>query len=484
MKIKNLVLAALVVMGFAACSDDSNEGINGGAETKYDTFLELTIKSPERTRTPTDDATTKESAIGDVDVYLVNPSTLNIVRSERTSIASGTTTAKIDVPTGTYKLFVVVNPVGTTKGSGNIQEVISGVTEADAKGGYKDGHGSGKFMMVTACDDNDKFEGTDVTITSANTDSNPCEARVSVDRVAAKISDSTEADLNGVTIELGSTDVDEKDKFQTLMTGAVLKGLVLINGNEEFNLLQTWTATVTEAGKNITDHVLTTPQGELTGAAGSQAMTGYYNPITKFAKVTKVDGVITKIEDLTTDADFKLYPDKNSALYTIENRPDFMYTTELTSGRAQTTGVIYRIVANGGQTFYSYKDKIHLTDAELKAAVPLIATDEFFTKPAAEKRALGVQVYENGKMYYTYFIQDQQYKVKVDGGAEVPYNAVMRNAYYKMNIKSIKALGDDVPDGGKVTPEDPNPPIVTGDLKLTVELTVRPWVLNVIGIDF
>lgn len=88
-------------------------------------------------------------------------------------------------------------------------------------------------------------------------------------------------------------------------------------------------------------------------------------------------------------------------------------------------------------------------------------------------------------MYYSYFIKDPN-TLHTYGGDD--YYGVFRNSVYKLNVNSIKDLGDDVPGGGTVDPNEPgepeNPDIDTEEAYIQVTVTINPWVLNVIDIDF
>ncbi len=223
----------------------------------------------------------------------------------------------------------------------------------------------------------------------------------------------------------------------------------------------------------------------------------YYNPMVDYG-VVKVEDGKTTLTDLTLDKEGVFDSD---AVYTLENRPEFLYTqnlNELTSGMAVTTGVIYHMVANGGETFFVYKGKAY-TEVEVLAKHADFAVYNEETGKVIEGestidgvkanfpalRGYGVQVYENGNMYYTYFIEDQNYTMLNEQTSEsTKYNAVMRNAVYNLSVKSITELGDDIPGGGVIDPKNPNPPIKTDKAYIQVEVTVRPWVLNDIEIEF
>ena len=78
-------------------------------------------------------------------------------------------------------------------------------------------------------------------------------------------------------------------------------------------------------------------------------------------------------------------------------------------------------------------------------------------------------------MYYTHYIEDQNYTA-LNGSAQELYHAVMRNTIYGLTIQSVMNIGDDVP-GGWNPDVDPEEPIDVPNY-LQVECKVNPWVLS------
>lgn len=188
---------------------------------------------------------------------------------------------------------------------------------------------------------------------------------------------------------------------------------------------------------------------------------------------------VTSIIKNSTSDKFKL----RKSVYTTENRPAFMELTKLTSGMGETTGVVYQVTANEGKTFYTVGGIVHKTFATVKA-LPAFVNDEAITEDdLGLLRAKGIKVYEAGQMYYSYFIKDKN-TVEYKGTADTKYNSVYRNSSYVLKIDNITHIGDDVPGGGKVTPENPNPPIDPDEMYLQVTVEVNDWRLQEIGIDF
>ena len=201
-------------------------------------------------------------------------------------------------------------------------------------------------------------------------------------------------------------------------------------------------------------------------------------------------GKVTAKKDLLKGTDLV-----NGITYTTENVPPFAYNRVLSSGMSQTTGVIYSTVVNEGETFYYVGGKVY-TEIDKVKALPDFAEITNFPEKAEEIRALGIKVFEEGRMYYTYFIKDQNYKLEYETAAavegedpseavttETKYHAVYRNSVYNLTVNTITNIGDDIPGGGKVTPVEPNPDIDPNEQFIDVTVTINPWVLNDIGID-
>lgn len=466
MKIKSLLISGLAILALSACSDDNMD--LGNPNDKVQGYLTLNISSPE-TRTSvgsegTDNGTTQENQIDDVTVVLTDGSGV-IQYVETPNITSGVTD-KFKVDLGTYSVYALVNnPLTITPGE-NIQRVISGWNVNEAETGYS----SGKFFMVNENNSSSTNGGYSITISSSNTENTPAVAHIKVDRVSVKITDETSysafstASITGVPSIVSTFNVE---------------GYVLLNMNKEFNLIQKW-GTSNNGGATLASDVLVTPFYSTTLVADQ-----FYKNISEYTNLEKDgSGNITGITDLTKDDTYTL-----GTKYTTENRPEitFYNTNVPTAGRGETSGVIYKVIAkdasDNANTFYMFNNTAYTTVAAIDA-LPEFADTDLSTLTIAELRAKGIKVYENGVMYYTYYIMDPNTAHQYNG---YNYYGVFRNSVYKLNINSFSGLGDDVPGGGTVDPSEPgdpgNPSINTDEAYIQVSVTVNPWVLNTIHID-
>lgn len=465
MKIKNLLLAGLVLVGMSACSDNSTEFINDGAEPAYDTYLTVNLSGASAMATRAEAGTEAGTKVGqdvkNAHIYLVQN---GFVKFAHETTINGLTAKEIAVPAGSYNLFVVANPStpATIKVGDPIQYVIAGVTEKDAKTGFK----GGKFLMATENTSVGEIKnaGPIVNITAANDETHPAKANAKVDRVAAMIADKT----GELTIgeELKAIKNNEEKDFFTSITS---EGFALVNGNTKINQFQEWKDSDVEG---------------VTGVLGNTPNTGFYNPFSTYATVTMDEAKnVTEITDLTKDAKDAIDIFSKEPVFTVENVPALqLVKNKLTSGMAETTGMIYKTKVNDGTTFYYVAGVIYTNLAEVQK-LDIFKNDKLSELTVPQLRAKGIRVYENGIMYFTYFIKDQNHKLN-DGKADELYYSVYRNSIYNVKVNNIKNIGDDVPGGGKVTPNNPNPVIDPEEMFMDVTITVNPWVLNNIEIDF
>lgn len=469
MKLKTLLLASLALVGLSACSDNTTESLENGEEKAYDTYLTVNFSSPNnkpfsRTVGPADDKTTDGTTINNAHIYLVNNKG-KIVKAASSKVTSNKSES-IKVEEGKYRVFVVINPSTLTpiKSEGDdIIGSIKGITEANAKAGLD----NGTFLMSSAVNV-DKMEeaGVPISITAANSVNNPANVDAKVDRMAVKIQyDAPAAGTKIIGDLLATKDSQGNPLFTEKLGAEALKGFVLVNGNQNANLFQSWHTSTTDP----IGFYMNTPQG----AEDKGVVTGYYNPISSFAKVEINEEAkeVLSIENAKI-ATFSLDP-----IFTVENRPKFVTNTKLTAGKAQTTGVIFNIVFGDGKTTYYYFDGVMYTDLKEVEKNDAFKGDTLTGLPVGKLRAKGIKVYENGQMYYTYFIIDQNNKVNYKG-IDTMYYAVHRNSVYKLTIDELSRVGDDVPGGGDVTPINPNPDIDPDNVYLKVGVKVNPWVLN------
>lgn len=446
---KKLFLTGFVALGLLAtsCSEDDK---NVGPEDGLNGHLTLTLQSPSMGGTKTEAGSPGREAgygnevkITDVTVVLTDGND-DITSVIPATMESTNTTHKFSIAPGTHKVYALVNRGTITLPAvgSSIESAITAASLAEVTSGFKDG----SFFMTNYRHSGQASAGVGVTIAAGEEKV----AAITVDRVAAKVVDMTETPT-----------ISFEDDIKTYVDGVKVVGFAPLNINPQFKLLQTW-GKENGTGITLTTDVLVTPV-----IGTNLAPVSLYKEL-----VTNGDGT-TAYKNISTAGQFV------DSLYTTENRPTIEKNSAgvLTARRNNTTGVIYKVQATKGGsdcgTFYAYNGKIYTTLTDLGDKYGQDLTG----KTTEELRGLGIYVYEDGIMYYTYFIKDPNTNYQLNGE---DYFGVFRNSVYRLNIKTIKQLGDDVPEDNKKPEEIIDP----DDAYLKVELAVNDWVLNEIDIDF
>lgn len=466
MKSKNFFIASMLAFALVACDNDLDDKTTPDGTLKG--YITLNVKAPELRTTQTgqvDPSQGSESTISNVTIVLTNEAGV-VQQTAKVGMLAGnqTQTVPAAVNPGSYYVYALVNYTGVAP-SGNIQRVIDVATAVEATNGYN----NGSFLMVNTYNGGSTVGatgGVQGTITTANTVNSPLNVAITVDRVAVKIADENNYATTPPNVDSLSVNSN------SVVDGVVVNGFVPLNVNQQFNLIQKWE-------QDGADNVLSTP---LYTTSNRTITDQYFHNITEYATVSMSAGQIDSITNNTVAGDFAL-----GIVYATENRPTYsqMTTGEFTSGMGETTGVIYRVVAqNAGNpvgTFYKYGSTISTNWSDIAAIDATLPA----TAPAPADypglRGKGVKIYEGGVMYYSHFIKDVNTNHQLEGEN---YYGVFRNSAYRLTVNSISALGDDVPGGGVVTPENPNPPIDNETTYIDVTVTINPWVLNTINIDF
>lgn len=122
------------------------------------------------------------------------------------------------------------------------------------------------------------------------------------------------------------------------------------------------------------------------------------------------------------------------------------------------------------KTLYKYKSTYF---ADTDAMLARFADD--FTgvdmNDFAALRAKGVNIYENGYVYYTYWITDPNYTYTV-GAESRPQIAVMRNTCYDLVVTNVSAFGDEMPCTAEYNPQDP---LDTKYPKISLSIKITDW---------
>lgn len=480
MKLKNLFLLLLTMAAvMTACSTDNQSQIDDydldGRDTdNISTYMSIRLIGEQGgTRTiegsdGTQIGSNAENAINSALVFLTDATgqIKSTVTPKIEPTLNGATTQPFKVSEGTHYVYVIANPTEAMKGwtSNAINDkTITDITSKLMSDQYA---GDGTFLMFNECNGTNDVQGKAITVTSINDINNPAgnDTPVKLDRLAAKITSTVKsADISDFVL---------KD-----ITEAEMKGFVLLNGISKAYIQQHWKNEKTTAAPH--KNTLITPD---------VTFSNFYATYEDYAKIEE-----NSVEDLSKDDIWDKTP-----IYCMENNTEINGKPGLIGS---STGIIYRWqVTNansdklaGDNCFYSYNGEYFSTLKALQNAYPavfnegnIVSDDQdvrdeelqqatlLLQSSVAEFRAKYlVKVYEEGIMYYTFYIKDQNY---VDDENK-QYYSVMRNTIYGLNVTKLLKIGTDIPGGWEPEPE-PGEEIDKKELYMIVKTEVNKWVLS------
>lgn len=489
MKIKNLLwLSLAMALLTAACSTtnkddgyiDDGRGIDD--VTTYMSVRLIGEQGGTRT-TPGSDGTetgsTAENTIGSALVLLVdkNDNTGKVgyaVSADVEPTKTGANTKPFKVSEGTYYVYVIANPGDITKDvveTKTIQEIEILMYE---NGKVKDYAAAGKFLMFNECNGTDDTAGMEIEVTAQNTIDNPAQSKtpIKLDRLAAKLASTA-----------GTVDITGLEEQLEDIADVSLKGFVLLNGAKKAYLQQHWSGVKQEEGVWPYENTLITPV---------VTFNDFYSTYSDYAEI--LDG---SVKDLAKDLEWDKEP-----VYCMENRAEINGESGL---KGSSTGIIYCWqVTNAGSDelagencFYSYNGEYFSSIKDLQDAYRAVFSeqnewtddqDELDDQYDAAVELLGqdiaafrskylIKVYEDGVMYYTFYIKDQNYVSETEEDVLEHYYSVMRNTIYNLNVTTLVKIGTDIPGGWGPDPK-PTDPIDTKELYMLVKTVVNDWVLS------
>lgn len=501
MKLSKSLFLAFAGLGLFACSNEDN--VPSTDNSHNGTFLTLTLVGTENSDSRTvagEDGTqagsAEESTISEAMVLLCDQDgkVLSAKKVNCKSVTGGMETYPVEASVGTYYVYVIANP-----GSLNVS-AESNITELkETISSSADFATNGKFLMFSECNGTDKTGGQEITVSAENDYDNPAKTAspIKLDRLAAKITYKQKE---------GGVDITAAESQLTALEGITFNGFDLVNGIKDFYLQQHWSGATTTGVSHI--NTLLTPEVK------NNASDNFYNRWDEFRTITKEDN-----GSYTAAIDLKKVTYGAGPLYCMENNSGSTAIDCFAEGsdlNGNTTGVIFKATAAvtgsdgiaGTNCFYAYNGEYFATlaavqgkfpgafddknggtnaEAELKAAQDELTAAYGKTDATAKEQAISdfrvkynIHVYEDGVMYYTHYIEDQNYTAAKDG-QQVKYQSVMRNTVYGLTVNSVKNIGDDIPGGWNpdTDPEDPTTP----KTYLVVECQVNPWVLSNYDVD-
>lgn len=453
-------------------------------ETAEDVYMQVYIDSSKELHTRTTgsetvEGTEGENKISDISIYWMKKSESGEMSHagtiERTTITNGVSEL-IRVPSGItldeeYLLFVVAN-------TGHIGFHPNTATIKAFRGQHSVAHTPYLFeqnnMMMANQHDELESEsinkgGVPVTITAEHTKKNPATASIALDRLAVKIVPKVSEDLISNSEIIGQKiitqkEIKDEDKEPHKISKVSIESVGLLNAVNQFNLIQQWQKQIKGNGNEVV--ILDSPSNKI-------SYSDYYNTIERYYESYSIK----------SDAPFVAI-DKNqitTPFYCLENNSPFYTKNEYTKYKGRTTAIVFKVSTEmqnhkggnqGKVTFYGFNGKYYESYDGLKKAYETLYNNKNFPargSSAATFRAHNpdypntIKVYENGYMYYMYWIQDMNYP-------DLIY-AVVRNTLYNLTVARIAAVGHDVPGGEDYDPEDP----IDGPVEIEIEAVCQPW---------
>lgn len=446
-RFKLLFFILFSVILLAGCSEnDSSYTEEPGAKTYLQLYIPRTHVQSRTTGSPTTPGTPEENAISDITIYLMDNGE-RLVKMENISM-SGTSSHYIsdlipidrDLLNQELQIFLVANPNKadlTVRTSQGFKGVYS--TQADTYQFVT----PGQMVMSNQVEQN---PAPTILITRENTRENPARATVLLDRLAVKI-------VPQVSINF-SADFSGRKKESAFFEGFTfsVEAAGLLNAATEFNLEQVWS----------------------NGADGQPIQllspTWYYKPEASY--FSKYDQTIEEYTNPVT-APFVVFNEKeengyrliSSPFYCLENNsPFFDYTGSGISPENQVktkykglaTGVIFKIQATkdgNAATFYRYEGEYYTDTPEGRTELATVAglnPEDFGNLNVL--RGKDIQVYEEGYIYYSYWIKDINSAYSGED-YDLSYS-IIRNSSYLLRANGLSRIGDDIPGGG-YDPSDP-----------------------------
>lgn len=459
----NIELRSLVAILFccalwSGCATDNDlSELNTG-----EGFLQVYIThagNSTRAGKASDNGTKEESTISSIDIYL-SDSKGSVSKVDETILlretSEGYISAPVLVPAGDYKLYVVANPVHSDE-----THFAPSVTSLEAFRGKHSLHKEkpGLFMedhhMVMSNWNNTSDAdggGIPVSVTQSNTADTPIKVNVTLDRLAVKIVPEVSKNfVSTIHVSLIS------DNGSYVVNSATVEAVGLLNAVSDFNLIQQW-------GNREGALSILTPSSD----KNTYSLDRYYSAINAYIEggTIKNEAPFVPLNREGPESGNKRTP---SAIYCMENNSPLHEENNKTKYKGRTTAVIFkaRSVVKGDQgvladhTYYKYNTLYFATLEDLMVNNPELGLTG--QESSAELRNKGVNVYENGYMYYTHWIKD-------NNRPEYIYS-VVRNTQYTLTVAKLSGIGDDVPGGGDYNSEDP----IDVDVQEIATTAVNTW---------
>lgn len=416
-----------------------------------------------------------ESYISTVRLFSVASDLSSVTEITDLEFTAGGNTVKATIPStlATGLLYVIANcPSWLTIDTSSYATFVGSYSgaNADIPGIWADNN----FMMVNV--QNGITDGTDKAGVAYDISSS-LSPTVHLERLAVKIKAEPSESIN--CLPIGNKIIGNGKEFSVMSMN--VDGVALLNCVNSFNLVQSWAEAKNWTEDGCAEQILQSPSYSPDYVRTS----GYYDNDPANLTFSPVETVFYCLEnnspiyDILTD---KTYSDYVAGTKMKGRVTALVFRVQVTTASEFTSEVIineplipdpyngnWTIITKAGdideeaRTFFMYKGLCYI-DASLlpeKAREGISGPTDY-----AKLRENGVSVFENGYMYYTYWIEDTNYTD--DGEA---YLSVIRNTSYDFTVNTIEAFGDDVPCGQYISTD----PILKANPKIRVSLKILDW---------
>ena len=527
MKTRSFLLSTLAVFIFAGCSsEDAREGNIPSGELNGKAYLSLSLQSHTSTTRAANvvekPGSSGESKAGTVRVLLfdeedvcldvVNFDGLTVGNSGGTSTeGTGTPEAAASeaqlVPEKTKKVFVVINPYTDGNKGWNltadavkgkpwsaintaIEAVIANIATNDNFMMASAGEGAGIEGALTGVKVHKPTAYTSEAINQAKTDAQSDPAKISVDRLSAKVElavkESFSTKPDGATFAFSGWELSVTNKsvklYSELITydnatpGAVYRRDKNYLKSEQPDISDNSTMeTNMDAAFNYLKNIDSESE-EMPAVAQSKGTSLYCLENTMEAKAQQL-GFTTKVVVKAKYTPYGL--NENSSYFSWKGN---YYTLE----QLKTE---YKNTPSGGlktdlPIFLKKAGVVAEGVSDIDKAIAELTAGKFTAKTGIIGRFCAGRYYHESVCYYDVLIRhDQNVTTKMALGRY----GVVRNNWYHLELQSVSGPGTPwIPDPSDPDPTNPTPPGTDddeSDAYLSVKITINPWTYWTQGVD-
>lgn len=498
MRYMNQMLAAMLVVSLAACSDDTDSINNGKEPSKAEAYATISITLPNGAETRTADAedsgeapapgTEEESKVHKATLYffaaqgetnagnLIKAIEITTFSKDATSDGSIVyTSVPVGLSLGKYNVYAIANGKTTVVENGNVGTVT---TEANFKNFTLGSSGENGTLtnltgtiniatsgiLMTSRSSAGAICQENVEIKAEHTATSPCPIALDMERALAKIT----------YIPAGSAS-NTNNKFDVKQNNATIATVELTN-YELLNLLK---------NSYVFRHVGTASGAASIGTFGKIDATNTYVIDPKTTAKTHISGMAADYEnwyDNSTKTNIII----NSTLPTGNNAVPMAYCMENTmlkdnQKQGYTTGIVFKgqitpmvgKYIDGSANSYTSGD-LYYYNGNFYSTLDVLKQNNTFSNATSITDAnlsdYGISKYLDGKCYYFYWIKHFPNASTSEMG--IMEYGIVRNNDYQVKVSSINSLGK---EAATYTPTDDDK---KSEVYIQVKLTVRPWTVR------